>query len=411
MQQILLKGREHPITPQIPIVLLHRSSTLPFHFDATQPTFVITPRYIPNPTDLVSPSDSQDLSRTHEIPIPTEQHYQSTDGPPTSHLPNPPHDQNPHLDEETPPVDQTKEALPQSGTESTEHLPSTDIPQQTRLPDPYISSTDEYSDSESSGSEIEEPLDWDDMDPAQRHTWLRDHPIPKLIPSKLLITETKNLTKLQLKKLRQAKKPRLFDSTSFDVKEREPSPTPKYKALPEQHTPSPHPSPQDFPHKRDIDDEIQIDQPTSKQPRHLSPFDSTSSNLEPQQPQSPPSNDEDSDPLPILTNDGKRQQQQQDDTRDNKKQKHQENAILLTITETPLPQLITSSDPIPTPTDPLLETLAIPTPPQIVPQPHTTESTTNETTIDYPDQEQTTTRTHGFKHHSLPTIEPPFESP
>ena len=53
-------------------------------------------------------------------------------------------------------------------------------------------------------------------------------------------------------------------------------------------------------------------------------------------------------------------------TRDNKKQKHQENAILLTITETPLPQLIALSDPIPTPTDPLLETLAIPTSPQIV---------------------------------------------
>jgi hypothetical protein len=65
------------------------------------------------------------------------------------------------------------------------------------------------------------------------------------------------------------------------------------------------------------------------------------------------------------------------------------------------------SDPVPTPTDPLLETLAIPTPPQIVPQPHITESTTNETTVNYPNQEQTTTRTHGFKHHSLPTIEIP----
>ena len=76
----------------------------------------------------------------------------------------------------------------------TEHTCSTDTLQQTQLPDPYISSTDEYSDSESSGSDIEEPLDWDDMDPVQRHAWLRDHPIPKLIPSKLLNTETKNLT-------------------------------------------------------------------------------------------------------------------------------------------------------------------------------------------------------------------------
>ena len=124
-----------------------------------------------------------------------------------------------------------------------------------------------------------------------------------------------------------------------------------------------------------------------------------------------PQDSVDSDPLPILTNDGKRRQQQQDDTRDNKKQKHQENAILPIITETPLPQLITSSDPVPTPTDPLLETLVIPTPPQIVLQPHITESTTNETTVNYPNQVQTITRTQGFKHHSLPTIESPSESP
>jgi hypothetical protein len=61
--------------------------------------------------------------------------------------------------------------------------------------------------------------------------------------------------------------------------------------------------------------------------------------------------------------------------------------------------------------DPLLETLALPTHHQIVPQPHTTESTTNETTMNYPNQEQTTMWTHGFKHHSLPTVEPPSESP
>ena len=75
------------------------------------------------------------------------------------------------------------------------------------------------------------------------------------------------------------------------------------------------------------------------------------------------------------------------------------------------PRSKTLSDPVPTTTDPLLETLVILTPPQIEPQPHITESTTNETTVNYPNQEQTTTRTHGFKHHSLPTIEPPSESP
>ena len=141
--------------------------------------------------------------------------------------------------------------------------------------------------------------------------------------------------------------------------------------------------------------------PTSKQPQQFSPSHNTPSNLEPQQPQSPPPNDEEFDSPPILTNDEKRQRQQ-DDTRDNKKQKQQENTIALAITEAPLPQPITLSGPAPTPTDPLLETLAILTP-QIEPQPHITESITNETTINYPNQDQTTTWTHGFKHHSLTT--------
>ena len=121
------------------------------------------------------------------------------------------------------------------------------------------------------------------------------------------------------------KKPKLLDSKSLDINDGALPSTPKYETLSEKLTPSPCPLSQDSQHKRDIDDEIQIDQPTSKQPRHLSPFDNTLSNSEPQQPQSPPPNDEDFDSPPILTNDGKRQQQQQDDTRDNKKQKHQEN--------------------------------------------------------------------------------------
>ena len=83
----------------------------------------------------------------------------------------------------------------------------------------------------------------------------------------------------------------------------------------------------------------------------------------------------------------------------------------MTITETPLSQLMTLSDPVTTPTDPLVETFAISTPPQIVPQPLITESTTNETTFNYLNQEQTTMRTHGFKHHSLPMTELPLEFP
>ena len=287
---------------------------------------------------------------------------------------------------------------------STEHPFSTDPLQQTQLPDPYISSTDEYSDSESPSSDIEEPLDWDDMDPAQRHAWLCNHPSPTFIHSKLMNTKTQKLTRTQRSRLERTKKPKLLDIKAPDITNSEPSPTPNYEVPPEQSTLVPSSPPQDSPQKRAYEDEIQIDHPTNKQPRQFSPSQNPSSSLKPQQPPSPPSNDEDFDPPLILTNDGKRQKQQ-DDTRDNKKQKHQENAILPTITETPLSQLMTLSDPVTTPTDPLVETLVISTPPQIVQQPLITESTTNETTVNYPNQEQTTTRTHGFKHHSLLTTE------
>jgi len=92
----------------------------------------------------------------------------------------------------------------------TEHPFSTDTLQQTQLSDPYISSTDEYSDSESSGSDVEEPLDWDDMDPAQRNAWLRNHPIPNLMPSKLMCTETKKLSRNQQKKTHTKKETKVI---------------------------------------------------------------------------------------------------------------------------------------------------------------------------------------------------------
>ena len=135
------------------------------------------------------------------------------------------------------------------------------------------------------------------MDPAQRHAWLRDHPPLTFKHSKLMNTETRCLTRTQRSRLERRKKPKLFDIKTPDIKNSEPSPTPH-----------------ESPHKRDYEDEIQIDQPTSKQPRQLSPSLNPSSSQEPQQPQSPPSNDEDSDPPPILTNDGKRRRQE-DDTR------------------------------------------------------------------------------------------------
>ena len=47
----------------------------------------------------------------------------------------------------------------------------------------------------------------------------------------------------------------------------------------------------------------------------------------------------------------------------------------------------------------------IPITQQIVPQPYITEITTNEATLNYPNQEETTPKIHGFKHHSLPITE------
>jgi hypothetical protein len=61
------------------------------------------------------------------------------------------------------------------------------------------------------------------------------------------------------------------------------------------------------------------------------------------------------------------------------------------------------------PTDPLLETLTIPTFSQLLPQPQTIDSTPNETTLDSPNQEYVTTETHGFKPHLIPTTETPVQ--
>ena len=95
MQLILLKGREHPIVPQIPIVLLHRSSTQPLHFDATQPTFIIPLRHEPNPPNTGTPNALQDLSTDYETPLSAEQHSPPTDETTTSPLSYEPYGQPP----------------------------------------------------------------------------------------------------------------------------------------------------------------------------------------------------------------------------------------------------------------------------------------------------------------------------
>jgi hypothetical protein len=307
-------------------------------------------------------------------------------------------------DDITSPNDQIQET-PRPNERVKEYSLSMGIPQK-QFPDPTESSTDEYSDSDSSESDIEQPLDWDDMDPDQRHAWIRDHPSSKSIHSKLMNTETRNLTKTQRKRLMRIKKPKLFDSKPTDTMNKEPSLTPNYECLPEQPTPTPHPLPQIPSNKRDREDEFQTDQPTHKQPRQLSPSPGISSDYEPQQPELPTPNEEDYYPTPTLIFDPKHQQQQ-DNTQINKKQKCQENAVLLTDTEPHLSRTILPSDPVPAPSDSPLESLTIPTPNQMIPQSQTIEPTLDETASDSPNQESKATETHDIAHHSAQSQTPP----
>jgi hypothetical protein len=163
-------------------------------------------------------------------------------------------------------------------------------------------------------------------------------------------------------------------------------------------------------HKRNNDEETQVDQMTSKIPRHISPSQKTPTNLEPQQPRSPTPNEEDFNPHPTL-NIGQKRQQQNDYTQDNKKQKCQEDVILLSTIEPPLPQPNTTIDSIPTPSDSLIQHPITPNLPQPFPQPETKEPTSNETALNDPNQEYMATETHESKPHSMPATEPPSEPP
>ena len=113
----------------------------------------------------------------------------------------------------------------------------------------------------------------------------------------------------------------------------------------------------------------------------------------------PTPNEEDYYPTPTLTFDPKHQQQQ-DNTQINKKQKCQENAVLLTNTEPHLLRATLPSDPVPTPSVSILESLTIPTPNQTITQSQTIEPTPDETVSDSPNQESTATETYDIAHHS-----------
>jgi hypothetical protein len=78
MNQILLQGREHPLPPQQSIVLLHRSSTVPLHYDATQPathiprspSAVITRKLPKDVRSTTNRNDTQDQSVFTEPQLP-----------------------------------------------------------------------------------------------------------------------------------------------------------------------------------------------------------------------------------------------------------------------------------------------------------------------------------------------------
>jgi len=196
------------------------------------------------------------------------------------------------------------------------------------------------------------------------------------------------------------KKPKLTDTKPIYTINKDLSPTLIYNDPPENPTPFPNPSIPDTSHKRVYDDEIDIDQPTYKTPRQLSPSRHTSPDREPQQQRSPPT-----------LNIGQKRYQQFDSTQDNKKQKGQDDAALLHTTEPRLSQPITIIDSIPSSSDFPVQPPITSAFPQLFQQPETNESTSSERALDDPNQECMTTETHGSKPHSMSATEPPSEPP
>ena len=82
-----------------------------------------------------------------------------------------------------------------------------------------------------------------------------------------------------------------------------------------------------------------------------------------------------------------------------------------TNTEPHLLRATLPSDPVPTPSDSLLESLTTPTPNQMIPQSQTIEPTPDETASESPNQESAATETHDIAYHPIPTIESSLQEP
>jgi hypothetical protein len=52
------------------------------------------------------------------------------------------------------------------------------------------------------------------MDPAQRLNWLREHQLPNQKPSKLMLTDSQDLTRRQIGRLKKSKGPKSFHAQS-----------------------------------------------------------------------------------------------------------------------------------------------------------------------------------------------------
>ena len=216
MKQILLQGKEHPLPPQEPIILLHRSSTVPLHYDATQPAIRISRSsstipscQIPNPSELTTtPNDTQHHSALIELQPPQiTQLNKETTVPIESQqeLPLVPSQEDP-LDNSMIPDDPPFETLPpRDNIELDEPSITNEEIREGRPQSPTCSTTDEYSDSDpelpatqlsdesSDESDLryeQPPLDWNDMDPNQRLIWLREHQAPNQKPFKLILRQT-----------------------------------------------------------------------------------------------------------------------------------------------------------------------------------------------------------------------------
>jgi len=364
MNQILLHGREHPLPPQDSIVLLHRSSTIPLHYDATQPATrinrppsatrisrhpsVVVSRQLPKAlkittkkndtqdhstlTELQPPRTTQlsdeptiplDSQLTHqELPLNTLIIPDDLKSPPTNEVIN--LDESPHEE-----IDEIRPLSPTcSSTDEYDEFPDA-TPEQ-----PAIQSQDDSSD-ESDQEYERPPLDWSDMDPAQRLTWFREHQLPNQKPSKLMLTDSQDLTRRQIGRLKKSKGPKSFHAQSskaqFNSKQNKTDFQSPFPALTTTPTQIPQPN-LPFPEKRSYQDQHNDQKETKKRKFESTPDEPATNDDPPLQSPTPfiddittfdPSQAENDPDEQLLTNKRKLLDQQHEINEDSQESKKQ----------------------------------------------------------------------------------------